>query len=474
MKTCCTFFLPGLLTGILILSACGENTPSEKKPEQQEKVSPSPKKTQPARKKTFSDSEEGSLKVRFRNDELSREKIEVRDDRENLNIIKSGDPTGVHQEKISKKELALRKSFRTPQPEKSFAALLKPLNRGKTIRWSPLWQDEFTGGIRLPSVAISPDRSIIMIAETLGESRGPFGTRLIFLDTHSWSITAVHHLWKKDIRHIAISSDHIPVLTARGQKAFKSRDEIILLDPWSGREKTVIPLPDVRKTYLDAQNRLFAVFDPESPKTRNIAVFDSLIRDGNSKFKEFSGANRSPVIAFSPDGQQFVLAGDQALEIRKNSDLKILENIPLPAEFETAALLLLPDGTVIAAPESRQQRPAIAVRNGRIQEFGEKSHGMLFEMPGSPQTFFGAVMNRRGRISRIALSTLKEESGVDPEEGRPRTTGDPMAVFAFSRIKTLAVLDEKGCFYLLYKDPAEKRWRKEILFRSTVGKEKQN
>ena len=44
------------------------------------------------------------------------------------------------------------------------------------------------------------------------------------------------------------------------------------------------------------------------------------------------------------------------------------------------------------------------------------------------------------------------------------------AVFAFAGIKAIAVLDERGCFYLLYRDAAGKRWRKEILIKSTAAK----
>ena len=126
--------------------------------------------------------------------------------------------------------------------------------------------------------------------------------------------------------------------------------------------------------------------------------------------------------------------------------------------------------TVIAAPESRLQRRAMAFRSSWHQEFGENSYGMLVPQPDDPEHFFGAVMSRKGRISRIILSTLKEQTGVNPEDGRPRTVGDPKAVFAFPKIKVTAVLDEKGCFYLLYLDAAGKRWQKEILIRSTAAK----
>ena len=474
MKCFCNCLLPGMLTaGLLFLSGCGDSSPEPVKksePKKERKTSAKPVRKKIA--KVLTDSEEGSLKVRYPNSEQNVKKPEVRDNQQNVSVLKKDDPAAVgQQEKISRKELDLRKSFRTKRAKGSFAEKLAPLNNGKIIRWSPQWHSGSVDGVRLPAVAISPDRSIIIIAETLGEQQGPFGTRLVFLDTTSWTITAVHHLWKHDVRFIAISPNHIPVLVARGQEAFKSQDKILLLDPWSGKIKNELPLPDVRRVYISKDNRLFAVFDRESDKAKEIAVYKTLPADpDNTALRTLKTGSSSPVLAFSPDGKFFGAAGDKALVIFKLSDFKILADTPLPSDFITADLLLMPDGSVIAAPESRLQRSAVIIRNGWVQEFGEKSGGMLFPSQKQSDKLFGHVLNRRGRISITALSSLKEQQGVDPEEGRPRTVGDPRAVFPLPGNKAFAVLDEKGCFYLLYLDPAGKRWRKEILIKSTAAK----
>ncbi len=464
------FVSAALLTGLFLLSSCGDDPPPPPKKEVREKKTEVRKKPAPARK-TFSDEESGSLKVRFQDQENTKNEPRVKADSDNLNVLNKNDPAAVSvQEKLSKKETALRASFRTKRPAGSFAAALEPKNSGKIIRWSPQWQTDLAGGVRLPAAAISPDRSMIVIAETLGEKQGPFGTRLVFMDTHSWTITAVHHLWKKDIRSIAIAPDHTLVLAARGQEAFKSQDELILLDPWSGTEKRSLSLPGLRKVFIDPAGKIFAVFGPDSENAKKVLVFASLLKNEDAQSKEIQSANRAPAVAFSADGKWVYLAGDRSVEVLKDSDLRIMESFPLPEGFVTADLLAMPDGTILAAPEKTLQRPAVAVRQGIVKPFGEKSRGMLLKLPDSPDKFFGTVSNRLGRISRVALSTLQEQSGVNPEEGRPRTTGDPEAVFAFKSIKAIAVLDEKGCFYLLYKDPAGKRWHKEILFKSTVAK----
>lgn len=460
-----------LLVSALGLAGCGDNEPApDKVTEKKSAPAPAPKKTV-SKKKTFADSEEGSFKVRYSAEDSRRKEPEVRDSRSNVNILKKDDPAAVEKpEKIARKEMELRQSFRIKRPAGSFADRLKDLNSGKLIRWSPQWRSDIASGVRLPAAAVSPDRTMIIIAETLGEPQGPFGTRLVFLDACSWTISAVHHLWKKDVRFIAAAPDHTVVLVSRGQTPFKSSDEIILMDPWSGREKQVLPLPGVRRVYVDHAGKLFAVFAPDSENSDRICIYSSLLKDGGTAFKEIRSSNRSPVIAFSPDHSRFAFSGNNAMEIFKSSDQRIEESASLPDGFVTADLLFLSGGTVIAAPESRLQRPAVVFQNNSCREFGEKSGGMLFDLPAADGALFGSVLANRGRLSQVLTSTLQEQSGVDPEEGRPRTVGDPMAVYAFKSIPAIAVLNERGCFYLLYLEPSGKRWRKEILIRSTHSK----
>ena len=474
MKCFCNCLLPGmLLAGLLFFSGCGDSSPEPEKktePETEKKTAAEPIRKK--NRKVIEDSEEGSLKIRYPNSEQNVKKPEVRDNQQNVSVLKKDDPAAaLKPEKISRKELALRNSFRTKRVKGSFAEKLAPLNNGKIIRWSPQWHSDSIDGVRLPVVAVSPDRSIIIIAETLGEQQGPFGTRLVFLDTTNWTISAVHHLWKDDVRSIAISPNHTLVLVSRGQAAFKSPDKILLLDPWSGKIKTELPLPDVRRVYISKDNCLFAVFDRGSEKAKEITVYESLLKDPqNTKVRKLETASSSPILTFSPDGKHLGAAGDKELVIFRLSDWQIRANTPLPVDFITADLLLTSDGSAVAAPESRLQRMALMIRDGRVQEFGEKSHGLLFTSMQMPDKQFGHVLNRRGRISVTALSSLKEQQGVDPEEGRPRTVGDPRAVFPLPGNKAFAVLDEKGCFYLLYLDPSGKRWRKEILIKSTAAK----
>ena len=455
-----------LISALCCLPACGDNQPEKQparpEPEPEKKAAPAVRK--PVRK-TFKDSEEGSLKVQLPGSVKPAPLPEVKDEHRNMSVLDKDDPAAAEKTvKISAKEKALRQSFRSKRPDGSFAAKLEPLNSGKVIRWLPQQFSELAGGVRLPAVAISPDRTVIVFAETLGELKGPFGTRLVFLDTCTWKLTAVHHLWKKRIGWIAVSPDHQLVLAALGQEMLKTQDEVIVLDPWSGREKQAVPLPGVRKVFVHPENgRVFATFAAGSERENRIAVFDRLLKKSDPAFREVKVENRNGVIGFSRDGRMICLAGDRSLEEIKDSDLNLLDKYPLPSGFETAALLIQADGSAVAAPSAAQHRPAVIFENGAAREFGSASRGILLDYPAESAKVFGAVMSHRGKICKIVQSTLEEQESIIPEDSRPRTTGDPIAVFAFAGHKALAVLDERGCFYLIYRDLSGKRWQKEIL-----------
>lgn len=446
--------------------ACGDGKPDSKPPAAENKKTVQPETAEKSRTPAAEDSEEGSLKVRIPSENTEPKKTSVRAGMENVTVLESEENAEeTHQkEKLSAKEKAVLQALRTPRPAGSLAERLSSRNSGKVIRWSPQWTNSGTGGVRLPAVALSPDKSIILLVETLGEDGGPYSSRLVFLDTHSWTIPAVHHLWQKDVRAAAVTPSGIPVLISRAQEPFKTPDEILLMDPWKGSITLALAEPGAKAVAVDRRNRLFITHSAESGQAGKVAVYT--VRDDFSFARqEIASSNAAPAVAFSPDGQTVFLSGDKALESFRSSDLRPLETVALPDGFATESLLVLPDGTVIAAPEKRLRMRAAAIHDGQAGFFGEVSDGILIPPSGTDKKFFGAVMSRNGRIVRFSLPSLQETASVEPEKSRPRTTGNPQAVYAFET-GAIAVLDERGSFYLLYRDSTGKRWRKDLLFTS--------
>jgi len=447
------------------LVACGEKPPkkvvSETKTETAAPVKPKPK---PLPK--IPDSEEGSLKVRIPSSEQKETAPVVKTDETDVVVLSADDPGAEKMDPaMSRKEEAVRKALRTKQPENSLAAQLAPLNDGKSIRWSPKWFPGGTGGVRLAAWGISRDNSIIAFVETLGEEQGPFSSRLVLYDTHSWSILLVHHLLKQDVRSIAFTKDHFLVALCRGQEALKTPDELLVIRLRDGRPMARVVVPDAEKLYVDSLDRFFVTHREASKDARKVLVLENVFSEkpAEQKQKEMESLNASPVVAFSGDGERIVFAGDKALEIFKSSDLRPLSSILLPEKFVTQSALTVGAEAVILAPRKETLCDALRIQYGQIKAFGEPSGGVL-ALPLPSDSLFYAVMNRKGKVALMVLSTLQEKESFFPEALAPRTTGNPIALFPVPHAKCMPILDAGGSFYLIYKDPSGKRFRKELLF----------
>ncbi|OQA86963.1 MAG: hypothetical protein BWY31_01007 [Lentisphaerae bacterium ADurb.Bin242] len=452
------------------LVACGKKTPEKAVPETKtEAAAPVKPKPQPRPRPEVRDSEEGSLKVRISSSEQKETPPVVQEGDANVVVLSADDPGAKEKNTtLSRKEEETRKSLRTKRPENSLAEQLSPLNDGKVIRWSPRWVSGGTGGVRLPAWAMSRDFSVIVFVETLGEGEGPFSSRLVVYDTHTWTILLVHHLLKLDVRSAVFSkSQHLAVL-CRGQEAFKTPDELLVIRLRDGLPVARVTVPDGERVYADSLDRFFVVRRKTSPQANKVIVLENLFPDKPVKQgeKEMESVNASPVVTFSEDGDRVFFAGDKALESFKSSDLRPLSSVPLPEKFVTRSALAVGPDAVILAPRPETRCDALRIQNGQVQPFGEPSGGVLASPVPSGGLFY-AVMNRKGKVALTVLSTLQEKESFSPETLVPRTTGNPEALFAFPHAKCLAVLDAGGSFYLIYKDPTGKRFRKELLFSAT-------
>ncbi len=456
-----------------VLVACGKKSPLKAVPEVKSEAAapgktptPPQPKPQPKPQPAVKDSEEGSLKVKFSSSEQKETPSADQEEDPDVMVLDANDPGAKEKSAaISRKEAEARKALRTKRPENSLAEQLAPLNDGKVIRWAPKWVSGGTGGVRLPAWAASRDHSVIVFVELLGEAEGPFSSRLVVYDTHTWTILLVHHLMKVNVCSAAFTKSGYLGLMCHGQEAFKTRDELLLIRLRDGASLARASVPDGERIYTDFQDRFYVVRRENSPDANKVKVLENLFPDKPAKKveREMESVNASPFIAFSDDGEKIYFAGGRALEIFKSSDLRPASSVPLPENFAVCSVLAVGPQAVIIAPRPETRGNAVRVMNGQVQSFGEPSGGVL-AAPIPPEGLFYAMMNRKGKVTLTALSTLQEKDSFFPEAVAPRTTGNPEAIFTFPHVKCLAVLDASGSFYLIYKDPSGRRFRKEILF----------
>lgn len=446
------FIIPGLAL-FLALTGCGE-AESPKKETAPEKKNTEIRKT--IRKKTvIQDSEEGSLKVKVNIKEQKNKKPEVKDHSHNIIITDKNDKQ-TDTSAVSKKEAAIRKTLRTQVPAKSLAAALTPLHEGKTIRWSPQWQQDEIRGVRLPAFALSHDKSILLLIETLGEKDGPYASRLIFYNTHTWTIAAVRHLDRTNIRSVTFSPENKLYLFSRKQDVLDTQDEILEMDVITGKITGRQPEKDV-KQLVCGKDFLAVTHLENSPDATVVSCYK--LNDGMNK-NRIKTKNTAPEILFSEDSRNLILAGEKELEFFRLPALKKEQGTALPENFRVSALCQLRDGSLLLGPVLGSNRQALHYRNGAFVPFGENAEG-VFALSGEAEYIY-SVMSSKGRVVLLHRDDHTEKESFSPEEIRPYTRGNPRALFVLPHLKGLSILDDGGSFYLIYR--VEKRFRKEILF----------
>ena len=430
---------------------------------------------QKKKKTVFKDHVSGSLKVRFSAVSEETEKVQVKADFSNVRILNPGEEfTGKDPKRISAKERRLLESLRTARGADTLASGIASSRQGKKFFWSPAMQEGTARRSRIACCELSPDSSVIVFAETLGEDRGPFGSRIVYLDTHSWTILHVEHLLNYYIREMSFFPDGSILFTCQGQQSLRTADMAVHFDPVRSRVLGEYKRPGLRKGWASPDGKeFFATYRKESSAGNRIECYSLADPEGKDALFTVQGENSSPQLVFSPDGKTLYACGDKTLESYGVQNLKKLGKTALPEGFVCGDLLVNPDGSLIAAPEESLRQKPVWIRDGLCRPFGELSGGYLFPVPEFSGKVFGVLLSKKGRVGFFAFPALEEVRSIIPEECRERTNGKPWKIFSVKHRKDLlAVLDLPGNFYLLYRGKAERKYRKEILISSPYRERK--
>lgn len=459
--------MPAAFLAACVMLACGCGDAQEPKKKSQdapaektEKKDEAPAKVKPP---AVEDKEEGSFTVKIplkTDDEAADDQPAVKVDHSNVFKTEKRATADVGTDDAAKK--AGKKSWvkETPMPAECLAATVGQSSK-YDWKWSPRWSFKGLGGVRVPDVALSTDSSLFAFAEITGETDGPFGSRIILLNTHSWKVEKVIEFPGRKIDSLAFIPGTTQVAAACDRQAeLKQPYGISVIDLVRGKEMS----------FTQAKARAGSSFIVSKSGTAYMTsaedsqIYAFSLKNPGSQPKAIQSGNSRPVITLSEDENQLAVAGDTTLDTYKTSDLRLLSSWPLPSGFQTETLIFMPEKDSFAlAPQLLNSTSAITFKGGSAKQFGEKSSGILMRDP-TDGTLYG-VMRSKSRIVQFRPPAMEEVSGTLPEEIRPKTSGDPVAAFMLPHAKCIAMLDKGGNFYLVAKNPGDqKRWQKDLIF----------
>jgi hypothetical protein len=427
---------------LMMVFGCGKKAPEKKAPTQKlETVVNSETPTSvPKEKKEIKDSEEGNFftQIKVKNWKDEGEEASIEDNAENVIIRDKGE--------VSKSDAD------SPVPPASMAGRI--MEQDKEIEWVPKWRYHGTGGPWLPAVALSTDKSLLAIVETTGQDDGPYGSRIVFLNTYNWRVAKIIDLKRKVTKILFIPKSNLLVCQSSVQKELKQPRLLFLLNCRRGKivSSSKIIKDDISGWDVDKDGKSLLVRMKDNKK---LFIFDA--RRLKEAPRTVKMENTGGVVTFMPDGISAVVAGDKSLEI---TDLEEVDKkYPLPDGFTADSIRVLDnDKTFILG--SKKQGKVLAFRSGNFEILADFATGFIFYC-SSKKTLI-IEQKKENALTFLSVPDLKETASFSPSAKKPKTHGDILIVAYISHCEKYLGLDNQGNCYLLYKPT--KKWRKTLLF----------
>ena len=391
---------------------------------------------------------------------------EIEVDSTNIRLIPRSSVQPIRE---SRRELKLTSSL----PESSLTERISDKDSDTVEVWRPAFSVQGTRGIRLDAFAVSPDGTVLAIAERTGTAAGPNGTRIVLIDTSSWQVIRTFTT-DRLLKKLAFSPGR-DILTAVAfpQAPLKQDFGILHFDLRKGEpgpfEKLPFPFnetisPD-RIALLATSNEVFCSgffgakvfrvpYDLDGAASANYSAFDTVAP--------------ASALSLTPDGRSIAAASQKAIEYfslgGKPGETRRQSITTLELGWTPVALHFLGSAQTdfLLCPAFREDSPPVIMRSSIKESLDGRSAGYAIPMENGAR--IGIAFKVKGRIDVLDPASLEAVDSVILEQLRPETAGDALFVFYLDPIKAFCVIDTNGNCFAAGKIADAKRWSKRIIW----------
>ena len=377
----------------------------------------------------------------------------------------------------SKRELRITSEL----PAGSLAEQLTDAKAETITVWRPAFANQGFRGARLDAFAVSPDGSVLAIAERTGAYNGPNGTRIILVNTSNWQVIRVFTVGRL-LKKLAFVPGGTTLAAFVFSQSWSEKFGLAFLDLAAGREESFLPLPllttNERPTYPEdialaaTPGFVFCTGRYIFRKPEVYCVPIPPAKNAAEPYRTFETASPAAALAVTPDGKSLAAASQSAIEyfdldpaanFRRRSITQLdLGWIPVDLHFLNGA-----QTDFILCPAYWHDSPPVFVRSAAKESLDGRSAGFAVPMEDGR---IGVAFKVKGRIDIVDPATLEAVDSVILEQLRPATTGDTAFVFYHDAIHAFCVIDTNGNCFAVGKQQGEKRWAKRIIWNGGAAK----
>jgi hypothetical protein len=397
-----------------------------------------------------------NVDVKIKNwDDDNKDKLKVEYSSDNVIVIKGEHPVEYQEENKHNKRYSRKAPEIIETPGNSKAQKL--LNRIKKsyIRWTPQWNFIGKGGVRLPSYALSRDKSLLCIVETIGRKEGPFGTRFIFINTYNWHV--VHLI--TDLKHYVTKVRFVPksnllLCWAKQQKEMHQPYLLYTMRLHNGSivEKSSPFKKDLSDILVSPSGKRVVVKLNDSPLLLSLPT-----NNLQKNMITYKSKNSSGRLMFISRRRHLILAGDTTYEILTHN-LRLLNTLHYPTEFHPTSLSYSSDTDEIFL--SQQYKKTYVLTQHTFQKLTDTLSGKWLYYNETEKTLYVSLA-KLGEVARYVGENRKKIKSFYLSKMRPKTKGEVDLFTYLKHRNSFLCIDSDGNIYTVYK--TKKKWKKFLI-----------
>jgi hypothetical protein len=423
---------------LLILSACGEN--SKTTPVQQTKLKIK-NTSQIPKTKILNDDEFAAsfAKTKYKNSSQSKD-----------TTIKNY-PKPFEIDPLGKSSFNNSKYRKNQTPFGSLAARLIPKHN---FSWQPKWHYSEKGGVFLPSVTLSPDKSILGILETIPVANNKKTSLLVLINTYTWQIARIYYFEKNNYTKLIIPNKGKNLILWEATLSNSDKKySLSVINSVTGEIKCNYsnfnsPLESI--AFINKYKRIILKLKNDS----NIYTFDFPKLDNLTK-KDL----KLPQSIIKVHNENILFISNKAIT-RYTIDLKniivewnnLLDTIP-------DNFIFLENNTSSFAYSAFMNKTILHLK-GKNKVLTQISGKVLTYRKGTNSLVFEEMKNNK--INFLNLSDFSESKELIPTKIHPKTFAGAYFMAFLPSIKNYLILDKQGTLCLYHQNGT--KWIKHIIF----------
>jgi len=337
-----------------------------------------------------------------------------------------------------------------------FNSLAECLHTKHRYSWRPKWHYENGGGVLIPSIALSADKSILALIESIPGNKGRIDSLLLLINTYNWKIKRIYHFKNTFFNKLVFADLGKSILINESSLNNTEKGRIQLINSLNGKIEnqkfeyngtldSFAYSTNTKKIFLKLKNNQ-DVFILNFPGFKTINTCDS-------------GMNNAFLI---PGFNNILMIGKEKIKIY-NANMKLLNNEYLNPLHQIPDSFSFINNNISEFAFGAYMKKSALFVSGKHRILTEHSGKVLCDRSNIHILAFSDLY--KNQIKFLNTNDFREEKSIIPAKIKPKTLAGAIFMEYLDHSGKYVILDSHGNLILYSKARKKsKKWKKHIIF----------